>query len=491
MRGVMRFRGKFFFFITLCLVFVFYNTLLKLLYFPPTKTKAPPSSSFALPLEDEVSAVRDKCRDMNPKQCLQFLKVQAQIDVELQVENDADTQNTSHLPKMVKVERSYLIPSENFVIEHGTTPVSFHDVPKINPKIINQTRVETKNILVQNIPTLFHPPPLAKGISPEERQRRAAHFNSSAVKEFLSRQTERKASEEKYCSKELLDRKENQLSQSIFKNIIIDREFYLTYCPIYKAASTTWLANLLKLRGMWREDDQITKTQMLVNQFLQKVTNLGAPWMSKGTTRFIVVRHPFHRLISCYRDKYQNASKAYYYNLYGEKMVRLYRPRPKGATKDDIRLMLNDIRKSLNSYGTVPLPKNPYTDPVGPTFEEFVRYIVHARMEDDHWRPYYIQCGMCHMVYDFVLKFENINEDSKIFIEYLNFTNVINTGWKNPTAGGRTTDEVVCSYLHQIDSQLLKDLLIKYEHDFKLFNYSPEKFYKCVKDYNILVKSVQ
>ncbi|RXG72293.1 hypothetical protein Avbf_09683 [Armadillidium vulgare] len=392
MRGVMRYRGKFFFFITLCLVFVFYNTLLKLLYFPPTKTKAPPSSSFALPLEDEVSAVRDKCRDMNPKQCLQFLKVQAQIDVELQVENDADTQNTSHLPKMVKVERSYLIPSENFVIEHGTTPVSFHDVPKINPKIINQTRVETKNILVQNIPTLFILLLWLKA-SHLRRGRGGLHILTFCYKEFLSRQTERKDYEEKYCSKELLDRKENQLSQSIFKNIIIDREFYLTYCPIYKAASTTWLANLLKLRGMWREDDQITKTQMLVNQFLQKVTNLGAPW---------------------------------------------------------IRLMLNDIRKSLNSYGTVPLPKNPYTDPVGPTFEEFVRYIVHARMEDDHWRPYYIQCGMCHMI-------ENINEDSKIFIEYLNFTSVINTGWKNPTAGGRTTDEVVCSYLHQIDSQLLKD----------------------------------
>ena len=41
-------------------------------------------------------------------------------------------------------------------------------------------------------------------------------------------------------------------------------------------------------------------------------------------TSFIVVRHPFERLVSAYRDKLER-SNVYYYKKYGEKIVQKYR----------------------------------------------------------------------------------------------------------------------------------------------------------------------
>ena len=47
-------------------------------------------------------------------------------------------------------------------------------------------------------------------------------------------------------------------------------------------------------------------------------------------TNFIVVRHPFERLVSAYRDKLErshadNYEKDFYYKKYGQKIVKKYR----------------------------------------------------------------------------------------------------------------------------------------------------------------------
>ena len=58
--------------------------------------------------------------------------------------------------------------------------------------------------------------------------------------------------------------------------------------------------------------------------------------LSRNTLKFLVVRHPLERLLSCYRDKYEGAKKSYYYQLYGEKMVRMFRPKPEGFTSIEV-----------------------------------------------------------------------------------------------------------------------------------------------------------
>lgn len=65
--------------------------------------------------------------------------------------------------------------------------------------------------------------------------------------------------------------------------------------------------------------------------------------MSRDTTKFFAVRHPLDRLVSAYRDKYQNANKVWYYINFGQEMVRMFRTFPKHLTKAEVRVRLNDI----------------------------------------------------------------------------------------------------------------------------------------------------
>ena len=53
--------------------------------------------------------------------------------------------------------------------------------------------------------------------------------------------------------------------------------------------------------------------------------NIAYPQVTKDSTRFLVTRHPFARLLSCYRDKFEEARKDYYYLRYGEKMIKKFR----------------------------------------------------------------------------------------------------------------------------------------------------------------------
>ena len=62
--------------------------------------------------------------------------------------------------------------------------------------------------------------------------------------------------------------------------------------------------------------------------------------MGKGTSKFLIVRHPLERLISCFRDKFEGAIRPYYYVKFGEKMVSMYRPRPKELALDEVNLFI-------------------------------------------------------------------------------------------------------------------------------------------------------
>ncbi|XP_076029929.1 carbohydrate sulfotransferase 11-like isoform X2 [Oratosquilla oratoria] len=273
-----------------------------------------------------------------------------------------------------------------------------------------------------------------------------------------------------------------------YQHLIVDTKHFLSFCPVFKAASTSWSISLLLLNEAWNENKTM-ELQPVIRQVFPKISNLAGPMMTEGTTRFIVVRHPFERLVSCYRDKFEDAKKDFYYRRYGETMVRRFRTLPSSISTSQGRTLLRQVKDYVNNPRTkdlIALRDNPYANPLGPTFIEFVKYVVTVRVDDEHWRPYNLHCSLCYINYDFILRFENMYDESHHFITYINQTEKIKPRWDNPTKDGATNIDVSSQYFKQLPSYLIKLLIEKYRIDFDLFEYSYDEHLRLASDYESL-----
>ncbi|KAK3891716.1 hypothetical protein Pcinc_004404 [Petrolisthes cinctipes] len=268
------------------------------------------------------------------------------------------------------------------------------------------------------------------------------------------------------------------------RDFIFDRKNHLMFCPVYKSASTSWTRIILELGGYWKKGS-FRNLQAYLKKVYPKLNGLSATSLTAESTHFMIVRHPFERLVSCYRDKFENARKAYYYQHYGEQMVSRYRHFPPHFPVKQLNLLKEQVREKISKEQPVVMPSNPYANPVGPTFREFVDFVINAIIDDEHWRPHVVHCASCHMTYDFILRFESLNTESKLFLQYLNRSGEAQPRWENSYQGALTV-EITCDYFNQIDLKRINALYLKYYKDFKLYEYNPEKYRKCAKDYNLL-----
>ncbi|XP_063850533.1 carbohydrate sulfotransferase 9-like [Scylla paramamosain] len=273
------------------------------------------------------------------------------------------------------------------------------------------------------------------------------------------------------------------------KHLIYDRVNQLTFCPVYKAASTSWTITMLQLAGLWNAKTKAIPIQKLVHMFYPKMTGLAAATVTTNTTHFMVVRHPLQRLLSCYLDKFQYASKEYYYHLYGEKIIQRYRDSLIGLSGHQVQIYKEEVRAAMrraeneeNGGDLVSLPGNPFATPLGPTFPEFVDHVAQTSYDDEHWRSYASHCVPCTLSYEFVLRFESLTEENKWFLEYLNRSGEVAPRWDNPNPSGDTT-KLSCEYYNQLTLKQIDALIAKYKKDLLLYEYDAKGHRKCAKDY--------
>ncbi|CAG2058736.1 unnamed protein product, partial [Timema podura] len=218
----------------------------------------------------------------------------------------------------------------------------------------------------------------------------------------------------------------------------------LSWCPIYKAASTTFLYNFLILGGYTEQFLATTNKQL--SDLARKVypeleyseaeqhrvllpvrvnpssvvklntTGALANYATEAGVRMltlnynIFVRHPFERLLSAYRDKLENVQVGHehgtwhYYRKYGRRIVKKYR---QGGNLTKTWTIL-----SQDQYYWPPDKTRPAG--IEPTFQEFVRYLIDMDIvlySDDHWIPYYLYCTPCLLKYDIIAKVESLLRD--------------------------------------------------------------------------------
>ena len=80
-------------------------------------------------------------------------------------------------------------------------------------------------------------------------------------------------------------------------------------------------------------------------------------------------------------------------------------------------------------------------------------------------------------------RFENVEEETKLFIDYLDQSEQLKLPFSNPTIEKRDklklSKDVTCRYFKQLTTDLIEKLQDKYYEDFLLYDYKPDSYYSC------------
>jgi len=260
-------------------------------------------------------------------------------------------------------------------------------------------------------------------------------------------------------------------------SLTLAEEEGLAWCRVGKAGTTAWSILFLLLRDV--PPDQIAKavTDLTAHDLL-KQNFPSRPsermHMVRGEHgvdyfKFLVVRHPFVRIVSAFRDKLE---------MLAEHNVRYH-------MRDAPRMT---SRRTFNSS---------VAD--SPTFPEFVDYLIRTppNLMDKHWAPYSKVCLPCNISYSAILRLETIQQDADWFFPRLGLEKLrapweevagiargLNKVHGEPDGEAARVDgggeEVQSSasisekYFSQLEKSTIVRLYEKYLVDFRMFGYESQ-----------------
>ncbi|CAK1584545.1 unnamed protein product [Parnassius mnemosyne] len=241
---------------------------------------------------------------------------------------------------------------------------------------------------------------------------------------------------------------------------LINRQYHVIWCNIFKAASTSWMYNFNLMANYTAAF--LNKTKKVPLELARKKYARPTVEMIKkaqpDSITFLIVRHPLERLASAYNDKIVHAWPESFHDKMGHRIIRKYRKYSKDKAA----------------------PTERY-----PVFEEFVAYVLDEakakRTLDMHWTPYTNFCTPCKFNFDVILKFETLDEDQRFLIQMARLQDVVKPEWRNSGKGTNTLHIINHLYSRLKKSQL--DGLYKlYRYDLQLFNYTIDNYYDIVQD---------
>ena len=246
----------------------------------------------------------------------------------------------------------------------------------------------------------------------------------------------------------------DSIVDSDLSRIYVDDKYRFLYCEVPKVACTNWKRILLILTGKMNTTDPERLPSNLVHTDYQtnylRTLNAYEPeeiaLRIRRYYKFMFVREPLERILSAYRNKFVNRLNQRYPLRYGGKIISRYRKKPTNHSL----LYGDDVR-----------------------FSEFVQYLLHLKANsvfDVHWRPFYQICHPCWLRYNFIGKYETLDDDVNFILEELGVRHLLNFPEKPRSKTSKTVD-ILKSMFANISSEAIHDLWRLYSVDYSLFGY--------------------
>ncbi len=242
--------------------------------------------------------------------------------------------------------------------------------------------------------------------------------------------------------------------RELYWPLLTDDKHRVIYCVIPKAGCTsfkTMMANQTqRLRVETRLD--VNNDRMLDSIGLHYLSEYP-PEMIKhrlqNYTKVMLVRHPFDRLMSAYKDKFVDKQ------MFSEMYQRFITD----TLGQDAVMQNGQVRISL---------------------EQFLKLVscgYHEGFRNHHWESYMDLCLPCHVHYDYILKIETLESDSQEALPL--FLNEGQTSVTLPHLNDRRPFvekfDSVSKAFGEVDPVMIQDLMRIYKADFGLFGYKWNK----------------
>ncbi|KAM9780194.1 carbohydrate sulfotransferase 12 [Neosynchiropus ocellatus] len=290
--------------------------------------------------------------------------------------------------------------------------------------------------------------------------------------ELRERQEHRRRLLQEMCSNESVsfpgkNRSFDDIPNKELDHLIVDDRHGVIYCYVPKVACSNWkrimivLSESLLRDGVPQRDPQAVPRDLVhnssmhftFNKFWRRYGKFAKHLMKvklKKYTKFIFVRDPFVRLISAYRDKFEQRNENFY-QKFAQVILRRFANQPTPpATVDEAAAAGVHV-----------------------SFSHFVRYLLDPQTEkaapfNEHWRQVHRLCHPCQIQYDFVGHLETAEEDAEHLLRQLRVDNVV----EFPTSSRNLTNSSWESeWFGSIPLEERRELYRLYEPDFRLFGY--------------------
>jgi chondroitin 4-sulfotransferase 11 len=246
------------------------------------------------------------------------------------------------------------------------------------------------------------------------------------------------------------------------ENLFVDQRHKLLYCYTPKVACTTWKQIFMVLTAKWNNTDFQSIPHDTAHEIknFKKFSSLSLDdkkIVLANYTKFMIVRDPFERLISAYRNK-----------------IKSYKKIPP-FFQSISRIIVNN-RFLLEKYVPMKIEvpellskENPYDV----EFHQFVQYLLMPNLAklpngtyNEHWRPMNELCHPCLINYSILARYETIEEDSNFALDSIGVFDL-----KFPEAKNSSTKNYISEYFSKIPSDIIQRLYSFYKLDFELFGY--------------------
>ncbi|XP_069101095.1 carbohydrate sulfotransferase 14-like [Argopecten irradians] len=224
----------------------------------------------------------------------------------------------------------------------------------------------------------------------------------------------------------------------------------MVFCFIPKIACSQWKTIFITLAGKVNSSllnfGNVHKKYHSNMNFLHKYPSRKQSRILEDYKKYIVVRNPFERLLSAYRNKF--AGKGFHeFREEGKEIIKRFR---KNATRESLEKG-NDV-----------------------SFLEFVQFLTDEETENlnDHWEKYNTLCHPCTVRYDFIGKYETISRDADFILRDIGAPPEIQFPKRSDKYTTEETRNTFEKYYSQIPGEYIVKLWNMYRLDFELFGYS-------------------